>query len=202
MKIILIGGSGLIGSAVKKELSQRHEIIVAGRNSGDLRVDIQDVHSIENLFKQVGKFDSLISTAGEVKFAPLDQLTEENFRFGINSKLMGQVNLVTIGTRFIADRGVFTLTSGILNCDPIRTGASAAMVNGALEGFVRSAAIELPRGLRINLISPTVILEAMKDYAPYFRGFVPVPAAQAALAYSKSVEGLQTGQVYRVGYSF
>jgi NAD(P)-dependent dehydrogenase (short-subunit alcohol dehydrogenase family) len=98
------------------------------------------------------------------------------------------------------DGGSFTLTSGIIGDEPIRLGASATAVNMALEGFVRGAAIELPRGIRINVVSPTVLTEAMDAYAPYFRGFEPVTAQRAALAYVRSVEGAQTGRMYRVGY--
>ncbi len=111
---------------------------------------------------------------------------------------MGQVNLVLIGREFVADGGSFTLTTGVLDSDPIRMGSSASMVNGAVNGFVIAAAIEIPRGMRINAVSPGVITEAMEDYAPFFRGFEPGHAARAALAYAKSVEGAQTGQVYRV----
>ena len=132
-------------------------------------------------------------------FAPLDELDEQGFALGLNDKLMGQVNLLLIGREFINDGGSFTFTTGVTSHDPIRTGTSASLVNGAIDAFVRAAAIELPRGLRVNAISPTVLLEAMPDYAPYFRGFKPVPAADVALAYAKSVEGLQTGQTYHVG---
>lgn len=122
-----------------------------------------------------------------------------HFDLGLQDKLMGQVNLLLIGREFANDGASFTFTSGILNRDPIRTGTSAALVNGAIDAFVKAAAIELPRGLRINSVSPNVLLEAMGSYAPYFRGFKPVPAADVALAYAKSVEGLQTGQTYIVG---
>jgi len=111
---------------------------------------------------------------------------------------MGQVNLVLIGREYVADGGSFTLTSGVLDSEPIRGGASASLVNGALNAFVLGAAIELPRRQRINIVSPGVILEAMEAYGPYFRGFEPVPAVRAALGYARSVEGLQTGQVYRI----
>lgn len=200
MKIIVVGGTGLIGKAVVKELSDRHEVISVGHTQGDAQVDITDNQSIENLFKKIGHFDALISTTGTVVFAELEQLTDVQFRVGLNDKLMGQVNLVTIGSRYIKDKGSFTLTSGILSRDPIRYGVSASMVNGALESFVKAAAIELPRNIRINCVSPTVIQEAMGEYGAYFRGYEPVSAAQAALAYSKSAEGLQTGQIYTVGY--
>lgn len=199
MKILLIGAHGTIGSAVDHELSQRHEVIRIGRTRGELQVDISDSASIRRLFEQTGKFDALISATGRVTFAPLGDMSADDFTLGLENKLMGQVNLLLIGREFANDGASFTLTSGILNRDPIRTGASAALVNGAIDGFVRSAALELPRGLRINAISPTVVQEAMGSYAPYFRGFKPVNAAEVALAYAKSVEGLQTGQVYQVG---
>ncbi|WP_339538824.1 short chain dehydrogenase [Pseudomonas sp. RA_15y_Pfl2_54] len=199
MKILLIGAGGTIGSAVDNELSQRHEVIRIGRNSGDLQVDISDSASIRNLFEQTGKFDALVCAAGNVTFAPLDEMTEDSFALGLKDKLMGQVNLLLIGREFANDGASFTFTTGVLSHDPIPNGASAALVNGALDSFVRAAAIELPRGLRVNSISPTVLLEAMGSYAPYFRGYKPVPAADVALAYAKSVEGLQTGQTFRVG---
>lgn len=200
MKIIIVGGTGTIGKAVVSELAKRHEIVVAGLNSGDVQLDITDQASIEKMYNTVGQFDALIATAGRVHFGALEEMTAEHYAIGLNDKLMGQVNLVLAGMKTINDKGSFTLTSGLLNHDPILYGSSAAMVNGALEGFVKSAAIELPRAVRINLVSPTVITEAMGSYAEYFRGYMPVPAAEAALAYSKSAEGKQTGQVYRVGW--
>ena len=199
MKILLIGAGGTIGSAVDKELSQRHEIVRIGRKSGDFQVDISDSASIRKLFEQTGKFDALICAAGNVTFAPLADMTEESFALGLKDKLMGQVNLLLIGHEYANDGASFTFTTGVLSHDPIRSGASAALVNGALDSFVRAAAIELPRGLRVNSISPNVLVEAMGKYAPYFRGFKPVPAADVALAYAKSVEGLQTGQTIHVG---
>ncbi|QQX60185.1 short chain dehydrogenase [Pseudomonas chlororaphis] len=199
MKILLIGANGTLGSAVDKELSQRHEIIRISRTSGDFQVDISDSASIRALFEQTGTFDALICAAGNVTFAPLGEMSEQHFALGLQDKLMGQVNLLLIGREFANDGASFTFTSGILNRDPIRSGASAALVNGAIDGFVRAAAIELPRGLRVNSVSPTVLVEAMDSYAPYFRGYKPVPGADVALAYAKSVEGLQTGQTYIVG---
>lgn len=201
MKIILVGASGTIGKAVNAELSQRHEVIRVNRSSGDFQADIADPDSIRRLYAQVGEFDALVSTTGKVHFGPLEQFTPEQFDLGLRNKLMGQVSLVTLGLAHIREGGSFTLTSGLLNDDPIRQGVSAALVNGGLEGFVRGAAVELPRGVRINLVSPTVIEEALPAYAPFFRGIKAVPASEAALGYARSVEGAQTGRVYRIGWS-
>ncbi|MCF5723517.1 short chain dehydrogenase [Pseudomonas syringae] len=199
MKILLIGASGTVGSAVKAELAQRHDVISIGRNSGDFQVDISDSASIRALFEQTGTFDALVCAAGSVNFVTLGDMSESDFELGLRDKLMGQVNLLLIGREYANDGASFTFTSGILNRDPIRTGASAALVNGAIDAFVKAAAIELPRGLRVNSVSPTVLEEAMGSYAPYFRGFKPASGADVALAYAKSVEGLQTGQTFIVG---
>lgn len=198
MKVLVIGGSGTIGKAIVKELSQRHEVLVAGRQHGSVEVDICDCTSIQNMYNTVGMLDSVVIASGSVHFGELNTMNDDLYQKGIKSKLMGQVNTVLLGIPFLKDKGSFTLTSGILNRSPIVQGSSAAMVNGAIDGFVISSAIEMPRGIRINAVSPTVITEAMGSYAPFFRGFKPVSAYDASLAYSKSVEGAQTGQIYLV----
>lgn len=198
MRIIVVGGKGVIGSAVVKELSVRHEVLIAGRKDCDLDCELTSEESIRKMFIKAGKFDAVIVTAGNVVFADFSEMTAEKYAFGLQDKLMGQVNTVLIGKEYIHEGGSFTLTSGILSCDPIRTGTSASMVNGALECFVKAAAIEMPHGIRINAICPTILQESMERFGAYFRGFDPVPASKVALAYSKSVEGHQTGQVYKV----
>lgn len=198
MRLLVIGGTGTIGRAVVNELLPRHEIIIASMTNSEVQVDISDSKSIERMYKKVGAIDAVISTTGKVHFGALQEMNDDLFSIGLNSKLMGQTNLVLMGLEYINDGGSFTLTSGILNHDPIRLGSSAAMVNGAIDGFVKSAAIEMPKGVRINAVSPTVVAESMDKYADFFRGFLPVSVAQVALAYAKSVEGAQTGQVYCV----
>ena len=198
MKILIVGAGGTLGQAVAGELGQRHEIIRAGRTSGDIAVDLRDPASVAAMYQKVGSLDAVVCTAGKVPFAPLGELTEAKYLEGLDDKLLGQVRLVQAGMATLQDRGSFTLITGILTEQPILAGACASMVNGAVEGYVRAAAIELPRGLRINAVSPTVLVESMEGYGPFFRGFEPVTAARAALAFSRSVEGLQTGQVYKV----
>ena len=198
MRILVVGASGTIGRAVVAELGLRHEIVAAGRSSGDLRLDITEADSIRAAYERAGAVDAVVCTAGRVVFAPFAAMGPEDYSVGLADKLMGQVNLVLIGREYLPEGGSFTLTTGVLDRDPIREGTSASMVNGAVNAFVLAAAIEMPRGQRINAVSPGVIAEAMPDYAPYFRGFEPVPAARAALAYAKSVEGARTGQVYAV----
>ncbi len=199
MKVIVVGGTGTIGAAIVKELKPRHEVLVVGSRSGEINCDIASEESIRKMYEQAGTFHAVVSAAGNVHFEDFAQMTSEKYRIGIDHKLMGQVNLVLIGSRYIQEGGSFTLTSGILSHDPIRAGSSASMVNSAIEGFVRGASIELPKRQRLNAVSPTILVESMAIFGPFFHGYEPVSAARVALAYSKSVEGLQTGCIYSVG---
>lgn len=198
MKVLGIGATRAVGNAVVKELAQRHTVIAASRSSATHAVDFTQSASVQALFEKVGTVDAIVATVGDVHFGPLGEMTGEQFRIGLNSKLMGQVELVLAGQQYLNDGGSITLTSGIVGERSIRYGASAASVNKAIEGFAIGAAIELPRGIRINVVSPTILQESVPSYGPYFVGFEPAPAARVALAYARSVDGLETGKVYSV----
>ncbi|AIS60233.1 short chain dehydrogenase [Listeria ivanovii subsp. londoniensis] len=198
MKILLIGASGTLGSAVKERLEKKADVITAGRHSGDVTVDITSVDSIKKMYTQVGKVDAIVSATGSATFSPLTELTPEKNAVTISSKLGGQINLVLLGINWLNDNGSFTLTTGIMMEDPIVQGASAAMANGAVTAFAKSAAIEMPRGLRINTVSPNVLEESWDRLEPFFQGFNPVPAERVARAFEKSVFGAQNGESYRV----
>ena len=203
LRILVIGASGVLGRAVVTELSPRHEIVSAGSKSGDIRIDIADPASIVAGLTAVGQLDAVACTAGAVNFHPLSVikpalLGHSSYGLGLTNKLMGQVNLALAGRDHLNDGGSITLISGVTADAPIATGSSASMVSGALHSFVMTAAVEMPRGIRLNVVSPTVFEELMDDYGPFFRGFDPVPVARAARAFSRSIEGLQTGQTYRV----
>ncbi len=200
MKIIVIGASGTIGRAVSEELSQRHEVIRVGRTRGDYQVDITSQESVEALFAQTGEVDAIVSTTGNLHFGPLSTMTDSQFNLGLQDKLLGQIRLALVGQHFLRDGGSITLVSGIVAQEPIAQGVNATTVNAGLEGFVRAAACELPPGIRINLISPTVPSESLAAYGDFFPGFPSVPAAAVAQAYRRSIEGVQTGRIYPVGY--
>lgn len=199
MRILLVGASGTLGTAVADALSVDAELITASRH-GDHPVDITDPDSIAALLDSIGMVDAIACAAGVTPFKPLAELTRADYLAGLTDKLLGQIELVSQGIDHLNDGGSFTLVSGVLAYDPIATGAVAATVNGALDAFVRAAAIELPRGLRINAVSATVFEEAWDAYADYFPGHKPVAVAEAGRAYVKSVRGRQTGQIYRAGY--
>lgn len=173
-------------------------MICAGRNGADVSVDITSVESIKKMYEKVGKVDAVINAAGRAHFDAVTDMTPELNEIGIESKLKGQVNLVLLGFDNVNDGGSFTLTTGVMMDDPIAKGASAALANGGVKAFVKAAAIEMPRGIRINSVSPNALQESWYRLSELFQGFEPVPVKRVVLAYKKSVLGLQTGQNYEV----
>ncbi len=191
MKIIVIGATGTIGKAVAEALTARHEVVRVSR-SGPLKVDLEDAGSLARLFETVKDVDAVVCCAGSAAFKPLLQLTDSDFQIGLRSKLMGQVNLVRAAAQHLRDGGSITLTSGVLAHEPMPGGAAISLVNAALEGFVTGAAIELPRGLRVNVVSPPWITETLVALKMDPKG--GIPAAACAKAYVAAVEGKEQGQ--------
>jgi NAD(P)-dependent dehydrogenase (short-subunit alcohol dehydrogenase family) len=195
MKIIIVGASGAVGRTAVDALSGRHELIRVGRNGGDVQMDIEDESSIRSMYEKVGKIDAVISAVGHVHFGPIDEMTGENVLESIAGKAMPQINLVLLGLEHMNDGGSFTLTSGVTNRDPIRGGSAAAAANGALDGFVVGAAVDMPRGIRINAVSPEVLESCREAYDGFFPGHTHVSDEAVGTAYCKAVEGCLSGQV-------
>ncbi len=193
MKIIVVGATGTIGSAVVREIGDRHEVIQASFSKAIIKVDIADKQSILRMFETAGKVDAVISTAGLAKFGPMASLTDEDFAIGLNNKLMGQVTLVRIGMEHVNDNGSFTLTSGILSRRPMKGSTAISLVNSAIEGFARAAAIEMPRGIRVNVVSPNWVTDTLK--ALNMDTSIGTSVEVVARAYVRAMEGTMDGEV-------
>jgi NAD(P)-dependent dehydrogenase (short-subunit alcohol dehydrogenase family) len=197
MRVVVIGGAGTIGRAVVAQLSSRHDVVVAGRRSGTLSVDIRSAESVRNMYRELGAFDAMVCTAGEAHFGPFDDLSEQDLARAIESKLLGQVRLVLDGRSLISDGGSFTLISGYIFDDPIPEATSFAVANGGIEGFVRAAALTLPRAIRINAVSPGMAADSAEEFGPFNPGRLPVPMRTIAGAFERSIEGRRTGEIIR-----
>jgi NAD(P)-dependent dehydrogenase (short-subunit alcohol dehydrogenase family) len=195
MRILVVGGEGTVGKAAISGFSKGHDIIRAGRKSGDLHVDVNDEASVTAMFAKLKSVDAVVACTGHSYFGPVSTMTPTQFLDGVKDKVMGQVNLVLLGMAHVADGGSFTLTSGILSRDPIRQGSNAAATDGALDAFVIGAAIEMPRGIRINAVSPGLLADAAQKYDGFFPGHKPVSNERIGFAFAKSVEGAVNGQI-------
>lgn len=193
MRILVIGATGTIGKEVAAALGARHDVIVASRNRADEQVDIADPTSLRALFDRIGRVDAIVSVAGNAAWKPLADLTDEDFAFSLANKLMGQVNIVRYGLAHVNDGGSITLTSGVLAQRPMQGSGAVSLVNAGLEGFARAAALETPRGIRVNVVSPPWVSETLKSMGQDPSG--GLPAADVARSYVQSVEGAESGQV-------
>lgn len=192
-KVLVVGASGLLGRAVVRALDGRAEVILASRKGSPQRVDIADQASIEALFGRVGTVDAIVCVAGMVRFVPWANVTDDDWAHGLSQKLMGQVNLVRIGAPFVPDGGSIILTTGVLAQYPMPGSSIVTTVNAAVEGFVRSAAIEIGRGVRVNAVSPGWIADTMvamgMDPSP------GLPAADVAGRFVQLIESDANGTV-------
>ena len=198
MKILLIGASGTIGRRIYETLSNKHHIVRASRSGEDVNVDMTSADSIEHMYKSVADIDAVICAAGPAKFGLFRDMTEEDFYVGIRGKMMGQVNVVRIGQNYINDGGSFTLTTGILADEPIAGSTAVTLLNAGLNGFALAAAQEIGRGMRVNVVSPTIVEDSIEAYGDAFVGFDPAPMDRVVNAYIRCITGQITGRVLRV----
>lgn len=194
--VILIGANGKMGQAALTGLG-KHRVITASRSGEgcDYKVDITSEESIRALYQAVSGFDAVVNTVGFCEYEMFVDMTEQQWMTTVMSKMMGQINLVRIGQKYIADAGSFTLISGILNTKPIPFAIADATTSGAIDTFVKCVAYEMPRGIRINVVNPTVLVEAWDVYGEIMPGFQPVPGKLVGKAFERSVDGFITGEV-------
>ncbi len=192
MNIVVVGASGTIGAAVVKALAGRHHVIGASRR-GEPKVDIEDPLSVTALFRNVSGLDAVICCAGNAAFKPLRELTGADFQLSLQSKLMGQVGLVLAALPNLSDRGSITLTSGVLAQQPMPGSGAVSLVNAGIEGFARAAALEAPRGIRVNVVSPPWVKETLAKLGMEASG--GMSAADVAKAYVAAVEGQYRGEI-------
>jgi len=201
-KVILIGATGTIGSKLFAELSKNESLqitTVSRTGDTDINIDIADTAQLKTMFQKTGTIDTVICIAGECAFIPLDTITEADLYIGIRSKMMGQINLVREGRRYLTPGGSFTLTSGFLSDDPVPGGAGYAIANGAIDNFVVAAAMEFRTTLRLNAVSPGWVTNHYQGLGTsHLPGQLPVSHNAVLHAYYKSAFGFLTGQIFRV----
>ena len=186
MKVLIIGANGSIGKIITPIIQQKHEVITSARTSGAIKTDISSMTSIENLFSQIGSLDAVICVAGESVSSSLMTMDENAYSIGIQQKLLSQINLVLMGIPFVNDNGSFTLISGKMGEKPSKESSGKSVANGAVNSFVLSAALEMPRNIRLNVISPAKVAS--------------LDTNDLINAYLRSIESNCNGEIIRIGY--
>lgn len=196
MRILVVGGTGIIGKELIALLREEHEVIAIGKNSGDYRLNIEDKAAITKMFEDFADIDGVISTTGAAGFGPLNKLTDADFQLAVNNKLMGQVNLIREGLKYVKENGFIILTTGVASHTPFPGGAAITMASAGLEGFVKAVEVEKEKDIRINVVRPAMVTESMKLYnlkVPF-----SVSAADTARVYKSITEIDETGKMYDV----
>lgn len=176
MKTVVIGGTGLVGSEVVRQLRTDHEVIAVGRTRGDFQVDIEERASVAALFERIGPVDAIISLAGDGKFGAFADEDGSAYVRAVQSKIMGQVNIARVGHAYLNAGGSITLTSGAVTRHPVPGTAAIAVGAGAIDAFVSTVALELEEGKRINAISLSLVKESAENLGWDSTGCVPVEA--------------------------
>ena len=101
------------------------------------------------------------------------------------------MRLVRLGEAYLRDNGSFTLTTGFLSDYPNPSSIATGPLNAAVDAFVKNTASLLPRGIRINAVSPAPVVEPGAER----RGVVT--AIQTAAFYVDAIEGCFSGRVLR-----
>ena len=209
IKTLVIGGTGAIGAKVVAALQAEKDttVLIGGRSDKcDVQIDINDPTSVakalapfkEGTADDKNKLHHIFICCGDGLFKHLTQSTRADYTAAFNSKVLGQIDVALQAKDCLVSGGSITLTSGCLDKVYIPAGVAASALNASVNAFARSAANEMPRGTRINAVSPGLLTESAATYGPFFRGFKTVDGSDVALAYIRSAFGGITGKVLEV----
>ncbi|NOI65102.1 short chain dehydrogenase [Vibrio sp. 99-8-1] len=159
-KVLILGATGLIGSAVSQLLEGSAEVVKASFNHPENPVDIANPESLKALFAKVGKVDGIVCVAGMADFIPWEQADDAKWQFGIENKMMGQINTIRYGEEYVNDGGAIVLSTGVLAQYPFPGSGILTTVNAAVEAAIKASVTEIER-VRINAVSPGWVAETM-----------------------------------------
>lgn len=194
-KVIVVGATGMIGSAVVNLIQAKYDVIRAARSGGDIRVDATSAASVAAMFSQVGAYDALIAICGSGAGGSFMDVSDDAILEGFRSKTLAQIRLVQMGLSTMRDGGSITLTSGILSREPFPGFSAIATVNGALDAFCLGASVEMPRGIRINCVTPVFMSETLAKAGIANTAYPELSIAETAKGYLWSLEGDFTGEI-------
>ncbi|NND33960.1 MAG: SDR family NAD(P)-dependent oxidoreductase, partial [Saprospiraceae bacterium] len=159
MDILLIGATGTIGKEIEKLGKKReHQIFSVSRQSHP-SINIDEYTSLQGYFREAPAFDTIICTAGHASFGKLEDLSEKEIKTGLNSKLLGQINLVKVAVPKLKSGGTIILTGGMLAYAPWPATSNIATINAGLQGFVKAVNLELTDRKRVVIVHPPLVAE-------------------------------------------
>lgn len=195
-KTVIVGATGTIGNAISQQLTEKGYDVIATSRKSTPAIDIENKESIDDFFADKKDLDAIICAAGDASFGAFSNLTDEQINIGLNSKLMGQVNICRKALEALNPNGAIILTGGIFAHNPWPETSNIAMVNAALEGFVKALALELTEGRRILVVHPPFVKETAQ--AMGMDDSRCPSAMEVARVYVRGLEGKETGKAIYV----
>src|SRR5204862_6469587 len=109
--------------------------------------------------KAFGKIDILVNNAGVYDFAPLEQITEEQFHKHFDVNVLGLLLATQEAIKQFDSGGgsIINISSAVTSLTPPNTSVYTA-TKGAVDAITRALAKELgPRNIRVNAVNPGMV---------------------------------------------
>ena len=199
--VVVLGGTSGIGFATAAAATTAGaKVTIASRSLEKLRhaldrlgnatngecVDVTDQAALEQCFNRLAVFDHLAVTVGDTPIGkPVMELTDDEARHAFEVRFWGQFNAVRAAYRHIRKTGSITLISGLASRQPFPGRGIYTAVACAVEGMIKSLAVEL-RPVRINGVCPGVVNTEL---------WHRLPEAERAKTFEQSGARLPVGRV-------
>jgi 3-oxoacyl-[acyl-carrier protein] reductase len=179
---VVTGATQGIGRATALRLAKDFSALaLAGRNAKALKevaaevkssgaeplafgLDLSTKESAETLIKgtldRFGRIDALLNIAGAVPQIDLFEMTDEQWRAGLELKLHGARRLTILGWEALkASKGSVVLISGSAALDPKPGFAAVATINAAIIALAKAFAEQgIKDGIQVNSVVPGPVM--------------------------------------------
>ena len=153
-------------TATKEDLeATKQQVTAAGAQCFTIMLDTRDKAALQKAAEQVqnhfGKIDILVANAGIQVFAPLPEMTDEQWQDVIDVNLPGTANTVRTFIPYMMEKksGSIIITASGQGKKGFRHGASYAASKWGLLGFMKSDALDLGKyGIRVNALVPGLVI--------------------------------------------
>lgn len=174
-KIALVtGGSSGIGLATAQQFVKDGAFVyITGRRQSELdkaakaignnvkavRADASNLADLDRLYGQIkqekGRLDIVFANAGQAKFVPLSDVTEELYNQIFDTNVKGVLFTVQKALPLIPDGGSIILNASVVSLKGFAAASVYSATKAAVRSFARSLTTDLKdRGIRVNAISP------------------------------------------------
>ncbi len=219
------GASVVVNYASSREGADRvvAEIVGKGGKAVAVKADVSKAADVGRLFdetkKAFGSLDVLVNNAGVYRFAPLEEVTEDEFHREFNINVLGVLLASREAMKYFGPEGGSVVNiSSVASTSPTPTAVVYSATKGAVDTITRVLAKELgPRKIRVNAIKPggveTEGLHSMgvigSDFekqmvarTPLGRLGQPDDIASVAVFLASAASGWMTGETIAVGGGF